>query len=116
MYQALVLVNDLPRGGTIVNLNHVVTSCTVVLDSTNNHLRAVGQFTVRAGSITFAGGFSSTVTAVFPHPECDPWTLANDVAVIRVSLCRLIKKKKKRFPEIKHCIDFPLLDNYQFPI
>lgn len=82
---ALVLVNGLPHGGTIVNLNHVVTSCSIVLDSTNNHLRPLAQFTIRAGSITFAGGFTSAVTAVFPHPECDPWTLQNDVAVIRTT-------------------------------
>ncbi|KAJ6643593.1 Anionic trypsin-2 [Pseudolycoriella hygida] len=77
---ALVLVEQVPHGGTIVNINHVVTSCRIVLTA-NNELRPVAQFAIRAGGITFTEGTANTVTAIFPHPEFNPWTFNNDVAV-----------------------------------
>lgn len=80
---ALVLVNNQPRGGTVVNANHIVTSCRNVLND-DNHLLAPAAFSVRVGSIAFGeGGFTSPIIAVFPHPEFNPWTLQNDVAVLR---------------------------------
>lgn len=82
------MVNSVPFGGTIVHTNHVVTSCRIVFNN-QNHLLPLNQFVIRAGSITFLGGSSTTVTAVFPHPEFDPWTFNNDVAVLRVcSFCK----------------------------
>lgn len=75
---------NVPFGGTIINANHVVTSCWVVFDE-QNLLRPVGQFVLRAGGITFNEGTANQVAAIFPHPEYNPWTLNNDVAVLRVS-------------------------------
>lgn len=77
------MVNTVPFGGTIVNVNHVVTSCRIAF-TTDNLLRPLAQFVVRAGSVTFLEGVTSQVTAVFPHPECNLWTFDNDVAVLRV--------------------------------
>jgi len=81
---ALVLVNTVPFGGTIINANHVVTSCRIVLNN-ERHLLPIAQFSIRAGSITYNEGFVTLVTAVFPHPEFDPWILTNDVAVLRTA-------------------------------
>lgn len=78
------MVNGVPFGGTIVHTTHIVTSCRAVLTD-NNLLRPLGQFVIRVGSLTFNEGVSNTVTAIFPHPEFNPWTLNNDVAVLRVS-------------------------------
>lgn len=92
--QALVLVNNQPRGGTVVNANHIVTSCRNVLND-DNHLLAPAAFSVRVGSIAFGeGGFTSPIIAVFPHPEFNPWTLQNDVAVLRVGVSIGCFKKK----------------------
>ncbi|XP_037030315.1 trypsin-like [Bradysia coprophila] len=83
---ALVLVNNQPRGGTVVHVNHVVTSCRNVLNPADNHLLAPTVFTVRVGSIAIGeGGFVTPVIAVFPHPEFNPWTFENDVAVLRTT-------------------------------
>lgn len=82
---ALVLVNNQPRGGTIVNVNHIVTSCRNVLNN-ENHLLAATAFTIRVGSLALGeGGFTSPIIAVFPHPEFNPWTFQNDVAVLRTT-------------------------------
>lgn len=64
-------------------MNHVVTSARIVFTD-QNLLRPVAQFAIRAGSITFLDGFATTVIAVFPHPEFDPWTFNDDIAVLRV--------------------------------
>lgn len=77
--------NGQPFGGTLVNQNHVVTACGVVLDE-ENFLRPIGAFQIRVGSITFTGGSSTGVIAVFPHPEYNPWTRNHDIAVLRVSI------------------------------
>lgn len=75
----------MPFGGTIVNVNHVVTSCGVVLNN-QNQLLALDQYFVRFGSNFFNDATQTPVTAVFPHPQYDPWTFNHDIAVLRVSL------------------------------
>lgn len=68
IFQALVIVNNVPFGGTILNANHVITSCGAVLNA-QNELVAASAITIRVGSVLYTGGVSNTVTAVFPHPE-----------------------------------------------
>lgn len=87
LIQALVLVGGVggePFGGTLVNQNHVVTACGVVLDN-QNFLHPIGVFHIRVGSILFNEGNATGVSAVFPHPEYNPWTHNHDIAVLRVS-------------------------------
>lgn len=78
----VVVVNNTGQGGTILNANHVLTSCGVVL-TTQNELVPVNAVIIRAGAVTFTGGTPNTVVAIFPHPEYNPWTRNHDVAVLR---------------------------------
>jgi len=82
---ALVLVSNAPFGGTIINANHIVTACGIVLNA-ENHLIALNTVTVRVGSITFTEGTPSGVVAIFPHPEYNPTTFNHDVAVLRTAV------------------------------
>jgi len=81
---ALVLVGTTPFGGTIINANHVLTACGIVLNN-QHELLPVAQFNVRVGIIALNGGTNVAVSAVFPHPEYNPWTRNHDVAVLRTA-------------------------------
>jgi trypsin len=79
---ALVLVSNNPFGGAIINPTHVLTACGNVLNAQNN-LIPINTVTVRVGSVAFTEGIVSTVSAIFPHPEYNPWTFNHDIAVLR---------------------------------
>ncbi|XP_050080765.1 trypsin-like [Anopheles maculipalpis] len=72
-------------GGTILNQNHILTAAGCVLDG-NNNLIAANQFTVRAGVLTVDQNAPAlAVQRVFPHPQYNPWTFENDIAVLRLT-------------------------------
>uniref|UniRef100_A0A182RAN4 Peptidase S1 domain-containing protein n=1 Tax=Anopheles funestus TaxID=62324 RepID=A0A182RAN4_ANOFN len=72
-------------GGSILNQNHILTAAGCVLDG-NNHLIAANQVTVRAGVLTVDQNAPAlAVNRIFPHPQYNPWTFENDIAVLRLT-------------------------------
>ncbi|XP_061512633.1 trypsin [Anopheles gambiae] len=72
-------------GGTILNQNHILTAAGCVLDA-NNHLIAANQVTVRAGVLVVDQNAPvMAVNRIFPHPQYNPWTFENDIAVLRLT-------------------------------
>uniref|UniRef100_A0A182PTT3 Peptidase S1 domain-containing protein n=1 Tax=Anopheles epiroticus TaxID=199890 RepID=A0A182PTT3_9DIPT len=72
-------------GGSILNQNHVLTAAGCVLDA-NNHLVAANQVTVRAGVLVVDQNAPIlAVNRIFPHPQYNPWTFENDIAVLRLT-------------------------------
>ncbi|KFB49411.1 AGAP011608-PA-like protein [Anopheles sinensis] len=71
-------------GGSILNQNHVLTAASCVLDA-NNNLVAANTVTVRAGVLLIdANAPALAVQRIFPHQQYNPWTLENDIAVLRM--------------------------------
>ncbi|XP_055588237.1 trypsin-like isoform X2 [Uranotaenia lowii] len=71
-------------GGTILNQNHVLTAGSCVLNDQNN-LLASTQFLVRSGIINIdATTPSQQIDRVFVHPQYNPFTFENDIAVLRI--------------------------------
>ncbi|XP_052890612.1 trypsin-like [Anopheles moucheti] len=72
-------------GGSILNQNHILTAAGCVLDA-NNNLIAANQVTVRAGVLTVDQNAPAlAVNRIFPHPQYNPWTFENDIAVMRLT-------------------------------
>uniref|UniRef100_A0A182SHZ2 Peptidase S1 domain-containing protein n=1 Tax=Anopheles maculatus TaxID=74869 RepID=A0A182SHZ2_9DIPT len=72
-------------GGTILNQNHILSAASCVLDG-NNNLIAANQFTVRAGVLTVDQNAPAlAVNRIFPHPQYNPWSFENDIAVLRLT-------------------------------
>lgn len=73
--------------GIVLNANHILTSNQCVLNGQN----VTNPFFVRiiAGDLNLFmptyRRFSTTATHIFAHPQYNPGTLANDLAVVRVS-------------------------------
>lgn len=76
-------------GATIVNSNHLVTSAQCVLNETQQ-LTNQNWLRITAGdlSLTTASIFRETrdVSAIYVHPRFNPFTLENDIAVLRVNV------------------------------
>ncbi|XP_050098117.1 trypsin-like [Anopheles aquasalis] len=71
-------------GGTILNQNHILTAASCVLD-VNNNLVAANQVTVRGGELVFQPTqMAWPVNRIFPHPQYNPWSFENDIAVLRL--------------------------------
>uniref|UniRef100_A0A182MXP1 Peptidase S1 domain-containing protein n=1 Tax=Anopheles dirus TaxID=7168 RepID=A0A182MXP1_9DIPT len=72
-------------GGSILNQNHILTAAGCVLDA-NNNLIAANQVTVRAGVLTVDQNAPAlAVNRIFAHPQYNPWTFQNDIAVLRLT-------------------------------
>lgn len=75
--------NNQVCGASIFNRNHVVTVANCVLNS-NNLLLAPNQITILSGSNTI--NFNNPriqVQAIYVHPQYNPFTFENDIAVVR---------------------------------
>ncbi|XP_053699312.1 trypsin-like [Sabethes cyaneus] len=71
-------------GGTILNTNHILTAGSCVLDG-QNQLRAANQFAFRSGIVVIdAGAATGAIERVFVHPQYNPFTFENDIAVLRI--------------------------------
>jgi trypsin len=71
-------------GGIILNVNHVLTAGSCVLNE-NNHLIAASQLFVRAGDLTLGASATIPVLLVYVHPTFNPFTNVNDLAVLRTA-------------------------------
>ncbi|XP_058443158.1 trypsin alpha-3-like [Malaya genurostris] len=72
-------------GGVILNENHVLTAALCVL-TPQNTLLAPGQVTIMSGALQLV--FTAPrigVSAIYVHPEYNPFTFANNLAVLRTS-------------------------------
>ncbi|XP_052873198.1 trypsin-like [Anopheles cruzii] len=71
-------------GGSVLNQNHILTAASCILDANNNLVQAA-QVTVRAGEVVFQPTqLALAVQRIFAHPQYNPWTLENDIAVLRL--------------------------------
>lgn len=77
-------------GVTIVNSNHLITSAQCVLNETTHELTNQNWLTIIAGDLNLLvpSIFRETrdVTAIYVHPRFNPFTLENDIAVLRVNV------------------------------
>jgi trypsin len=71
-------------GGIILNVNHVLTSGSCVLNE-NNELVAASQLFVRGGHLELVLSAILPVLRVYVHPTYNPFTHANDLAVLRMA-------------------------------
>lgn len=68
-----------------MNVNHVVTAARCVFNI-QTHLIAANLVTVRSGVVDLATNPPRVnVVAIFPHPQYNPFTNQNNVAVLRVA-------------------------------
>lgn len=78
--------NDQFCGASIYNRNHVITAANCML--TANHLLwPPNQFSIISGSNTI--NFNNPripVEAIYVHPQYNPFTLENDIAVVRTQI------------------------------
>jgi len=82
---AIDLPNNVFCGGTIVNANHIVTAARCVFNI-QTHLVAANLVTVRGGVVDLnLNPPRVDVVAIFPHPQYNPFTNQNNVAVLRVA-------------------------------
>jgi trypsin len=72
-------------GGVILNANHVLTAGSCVLNE-NNELIAANQLFVRAGNLVLGASAITPVLVVYVHPTYNPFTHANDLAVLRTAV------------------------------
>lgn len=71
-------------GGTLIDDRHVLTAASCVL-AANNNLIAFANVQVRMGTLIVPGTTAVlAVNAIFPHPTYNPFTQADNIAVIRV--------------------------------
>lgn len=76
-------VGSIVCGGAILNRNHVLTVANCML-SNASLLIAPTQFSILSGSNTINFGLPRIqVQAIYVHPQYNPFTFANDIAVIR---------------------------------
>ncbi|KFB49284.1 AGAP006486-PA-like protein [Anopheles sinensis] len=72
-------------GGVILNENHVLTSARCVLTPTNT-LLFPNQVTILSGSLQLNFGAPRIgITAIYVHPQYNPFTFEHNVAVLRTS-------------------------------
>jgi trypsin len=70
-------------GASIFNRNHVLTVANCMLNA-NNMLLAPNQISIIAGDNTINFGRPRTqVQAIYVHPQYNPFTFENDIAVVR---------------------------------
>lgn len=73
--------------GVIISQNHILTSCRCVINEEN---RLINPFWLRiiAGDLNIMQPsyrrIVTTVTHIYPHPQFNPTTGNNDIAVLRV--------------------------------
>lgn len=81
---------NLHCGATIVNSNHLITSAQCVLDDETHKLTNQNWLRIIAGDLNIlaASAFRETrdVSAIYVHPRFNPFTLENDIAVLRVNV------------------------------
>lgn len=72
-------------GATIYNRNHILTSANCMVNA-NNLLLSPNQVSVLSGSntINFANP-RTPVLAIYVHPQYNPFTFENDIAVVRTA-------------------------------
>lgn len=70
-------------GASIFNRNHVITMATCMLNN-NQQLLPSNQISILAGSNTINFNLPRVqVQAIYVHPQYNPFTFANDIAVVR---------------------------------
>lgn len=70
-------------GGTIFNRNHVLTVANCMLNA-NNLLLAPNQISILSGENNIDYGRSRMpVRAIYVHPQFNPFTFENDIAVVQ---------------------------------
>lgn len=70
-------------GASIFNRNHVLTVANCMLNA-NNLLLAPNQITILSGSNTINFNLPRIqVQAIYVHPQYNPFTFENDIAVVR---------------------------------
>jgi trypsin len=73
-------------GATIFNRNHVLTVASCMLNA-NNLLIAPNQISIISGDNTIDFGRPRTpVLAIYVHPQFNPFTFENDIAVVRTQI------------------------------
>jgi secreted trypsin-like serine protease len=70
-------------GGFIVNVNHVVTAGSCVLNIDTRHLVAPGIVQIRFNTVAPGGGNQLGINRIYLHPLFNPVTFDNDIAVLR---------------------------------
>jgi trypsin len=72
-------------GASIFNRNHVLTAANCML-SNNNLLLSPNQLSIIHGSLTINFNLPRIgVQAIYVHPQYNPFTFENDVAVVRTT-------------------------------
>lgn len=75
--------NNQVCGASIFNRNHVLTAASCMLNG-NNLLLAANQITILSGSNTINFNLPRVqVQAIYVHPQFNPFTFENDIAVVR---------------------------------
>lgn len=81
--------------GVIINPTHILTSCRCVFNAQN---QLINPFFMRviAGDLNIMTPsyrrISASVTRIYPHPQFDPQTGNNDIAVLRVCITNVKSK------------------------
>jgi secreted trypsin-like serine protease len=76
-------LNNQICGGVIINNRHVLTVANCMLNA-QNLLIAATQLSIMSGTNTINFGLPRTpVQAIYVHPQYNPFTFANDIAVVR---------------------------------
>lgn len=71
-------------GGTLIDIRHIVTAASCVL-ATNFNLISFANVQVRMGTLVIPGATPAlAVNAIFIHPTYNPFTQADNIAVLRV--------------------------------
>lgn len=116
MQVAIDLPNNNFCGGTIVNANHIVTAARCVF-TIQTHLIAANLVTIRAGVVDLnTNPPRLNVVAIFPHPQYNPFTNQNNVAVLRV-IDLFYRLKYVAYEWVKTCeffflIRLPITSNF----
>lgn len=76
-------LNNQICGGVIINNRHVLTVANCMLNA-QNLLIAAAQLSIMSGTNTINFGLPRIpVQAIYVHPRYNPFTFANDIAVVR---------------------------------
>jgi trypsin len=80
-------VNGVVCGGVILNQNNVLTAASCFLNNNTLVVVAPNQVNILAGQLVLSWAQPLTATrAIYLHPQYNPYTLENDIAVVRVSV------------------------------